>query len=46
MSQMKPVATHEETFIEDKYSVYNFVKKNETNGLITSKVSCGRTKKN
>ena len=45
MSQIKPVTTHEETFIDDKYSVHNFVKKIETNGLITSKPLCGKTKK-
>ena len=45
MSQIEAVVTLEETFIECKYSVYHFVQKLKSTGLISTKASRGKSKK-
>ena len=45
MSQIEAVGTLDETFIECKCSVYNFVQKFKSTGLILTKISRGKSKK-
>ena len=46
MSQIEAVVTLEETFIECKCGVYNFVKQLKSTGLISTKPSRGKSKNN
>ena len=45
MSQIEVVGTLEEIFIESKCSIYNFVQKLKSTGLISTKASHGKSKK-